>query len=218
MTTAGTTHAVPGSTIIVQPPEPGRDVVIEFCTGGLLIATFALAVYTAQLRRATLDLARDTVQGTKVADRHHQESLTPIVVIRDVRCGAGLSGGNPQQVGVGFRVHNQGSGPAVAVNAKVCAVGPGLKLRGIARTEYLDPLQAGEIRENEIYYGGFPIPQDDWVAFIVRLEFLSMFGTWGICEWNVGTSTRSVLTFALPQPQDRPLDATNAELPKGYLP
>jgi hypothetical protein len=219
--TAGTVHAVPGSTIIFSPPNDG---IIDGFTIGLFFATFLLACATgflgwktSQLHQATKELAEDTVKGAKLSDRHHQESLIPVVVIRDVKCGPGLFGGSMEQLGVGFRVHNQGLGPAVAVNATVSATGPGLKLRGIARVEVLDPLQAGEIRENDIYFGGFLMPQDGYIAFIVRLEFLSMFGTWGICEWNVSTGSRSVLTFALPQPQNRPLDAAPTELPKGYL-
>lgn len=89
ITHAGSLQAPPGSTIVVNPPN---DQIIDNFTIGLCIATFLLAVGTAflawqtsQLHQATKDLAEDTVAGSALTDRHHQESLTPAVVYRPGR-------------------------------------------------------------------------------------------------------------------------------------
>ena len=62
--------------------DPFLDIVTLLLVGG----TVALAIYTAKLHAATVSLAEDTVDATKVSDRHHQESLSPICVLKDVGC------------------------------------------------------------------------------------------------------------------------------------
>jgi hypothetical protein len=184
----------------------------------LFIATAFLAWYTYKLRQATVQLASDSVEGNKLADRHHQESLMPICVIRDVEIEPEPQYSGPNTAMLAFRIHNQGLGPAVALNVAVSAVGEGLKLRGVRRATSLDSLQAGEVRESPMKFGEFPIEPDGIVAFIVRLGFLSMFGSWGVCEWHVYQAGKSVLTLALPQAKERASDSLDdKDLPKGYL-
>lgn len=48
------------------------EAVLALATGGLFVATYRVATRTAEL-------AKDTVAATRVADKHHQESLTPVV-------------------------------------------------------------------------------------------------------------------------------------------
>jgi hypothetical protein len=45
----------------------------------LALATFGLFVATYLVARRTAQLGADTVKATKVADKHHQEALTPVV-------------------------------------------------------------------------------------------------------------------------------------------
>jgi hypothetical protein len=66
--------------------DPILDLVAFFLVG----ATSILALKTWQLRAATVALANDTVQATKVSDRHQQETLSQICVI-DQFGGTGTS-------------------------------------------------------------------------------------------------------------------------------
>ena len=202
VTTPGTVHFLPGTTVIVKPPEAGRDGFVDFFTGGLLVATVALAVYTAQLRKATVDLAGDTIQGTKLSDRHHQESLSPVCVVRDVKCGSGESyNSDPGRLGVVFKVHNMGSGPALLVNVTVTPVKAGLVPNGLAVGSIAYSLAAGETQDHR--FGNFA-PREN-AMFVIEVQCLSIFNTWGVGKWNVwkGEGTYGVVTFDLPSPLDR---------------
>jgi hypothetical protein len=65
-------------------PNLTPDAVLDVLTGLLFLATLGLAVYTGLLRKATVDLAGDTVEGTELSDQHHQEGLSPVCIIKDV--------------------------------------------------------------------------------------------------------------------------------------
>jgi hypothetical protein len=53
-------------------------------TAALVIATLMLAAVTILVVFATLRLAKRTIEATDLADRHHQESLAPLLVIRNL--------------------------------------------------------------------------------------------------------------------------------------
>lgn len=148
--------------------------VLALVTGGLFLATWNLAGETAKMAKETAELARDTVQGTKLADRHHQENLSPVCVISDVRCGRGGPYGDDANLfGVIFKVQNMGSGPALLVNVEISSVGPGLVQDGLKRGVLAYSLAAGESQEHRA--SGFP-PRNN-PMFLIEVQFLSI-GCW----------------------------------------
>ena len=51
-------------------------------SGAVAIFTARLASSTSKLSRATFDLAKETVDATKLADRHHQETRSPLLYLQ----------------------------------------------------------------------------------------------------------------------------------------
>ena len=99
------------------------DTVILVLQLGLLVATGALAIYTALLFRATSDVAKDTLDASRWADRHHQEQFSPIVIWDVDWCEyyvAREMGTSPRPtLGISGSLRNIGSGPALNVRAFV---------------------------------------------------------------------------------------------------
>ena len=160
----------------------------------LVVVTAILAWYTAMLRKATVELAKDTISATKLTDRHHQESLSPLCVVRDAKCGAGSSFKNePTLEGwcgkVEFKIQNQGVGPAVRVKAIVKPVGGALLESDAPKTYNGDALKAGELGDRVIERQ-VELRRMTSVDFSVRLEFENLFGSWGAMEYLVGDGGR----------------------------
>jgi hypothetical protein len=205
MLTSVVTHAGSSTTVIVPPPQPHTDTVLDVITGLLFLATLGLAVYTAKLRKATVDLAGDTIQGNKLSDRHHQESLSPVCLLKDANCSNSGDG----RYFLAFSVQNAGSGPALLVNVHVTPVGPGLQQSGMARGELPYTLAAGETKKHEmagLTFSKVPSQSPDaYKSFLVKVEFLSMFNSWGTGKWTVleGQGVRFVVSYDLPAPQER---------------
>lgn len=173
--------------------DPFLDLVTFLLVGG----TVALAVYTGRLHGATVGLAKDTVQGTEVADRHHQETLSPICVIAAVQSQE--SGG---RLKVRVLVSNVGSGPALDVSVSLVATD-------------------GSVIDSEEYGAGWapmpPASQSDWLDLgefsepaddlRVRVSFSNQFGGEGFAEFVIDTSSPKITRekLQLCQPQKRPL-------------
>lgn len=185
----------------------------SFAEYGLLIATIALAAYTARLFRSTRDLAKDTLQASKYSDRHHQESLTPCVVIDGIQ--AILSRSSPNEtLGIYGALRNVGTGPA-------------LNIKVILHVDDLDLLEsvieAGSLKpggdfENRLKFDvrtGEKHPYSAGVAlpFLVRINYLNIFGQLASTLY-IGTSDESgrillKTAFAAPSVLPRELDAPN---------
>jgi hypothetical protein len=180
------------------------DPILDSITGVLCLATIALAGYTAKLRKATVDLALETLTGTRLTDQHHQESLSPICVLKAVKCG--LSGIPIPQPGsdrmdLTFVIENVGNGPAFQVNAKIEAVTAKLQPSGLALTHPAGPLKAGS---DTLAIGPVSESINTATGFVVRLEYLSVFGTEGFSEWHVShVGECKLVKQELPAPKER---------------
>lgn len=184
------------------------DPVLDTFSGLLFLATLTLAWYTARLHAATVSLAKDTVEATKVSDRHHQESLSPVCVIRDVQCNKTGAMGAAMGAATKFKIQNVGFGPAISVRATVTPVGPGLTTSGIVCAFTCDALKAGEMSPD---MGPQTIATTSAavIMFVVRVEYQSIFNSWGVSEWNVNEGgSYGVLRMELPAPQQRILEET----------
>lgn len=170
------------------------DPVLDTVTLLLVCGTVALAIYTGKLHAATVALAGDTVEATRLADRHHQESLSPLCVIKSVTWEGDQRG---QQVS--FQIHNQGNGPAVEVK---CTVTP--RMESFERSQdalaiKVDSLQAGEETRSRMVS---PFFGHTFEMAVVLLESKNQFGEWGRTRWTVlrnGTHRLDVLDLAAPK-------------------
>ena len=183
--------------------DPLLDVVTLLLVGG----TVALAIYTAKLHGATVQLAKDTVEANTLADLHHQESLTPVCVIRDVRCAM-----VPQQPGqatdfftLTFVVENQGNGPALQLRVAVTPVNAVRDPTGKPELSEPGPLKPGEISPPQ--FGPYQRSTQEADGFVVKVTYETIFDTAG--EWHItytSASTRSttkIISFVTPKPKDR---------------
>jgi hypothetical protein len=91
---------------------------LDLVTALLLVATVWLAIFTGRLNAATVGLAKDTVDASKLADRHHQESLLPIVQWLGRANIFPPSGGSIELTFEGD-LENVGPGPALNVVAEL---------------------------------------------------------------------------------------------------
>ncbi len=172
------------------------DPYLDTVTFVLMIATGVLAYKTWQLHSATVALAKDTVEATTVADRHHQESLSPLCVIRSVDWQSDQRGQR-----VAFKVHNQGNGPAVQIKCTVTPRMEGFERSEDALTIRMDSLQAGEqtLQPHLSSYFG-----QAFEMAVIRLEYMNQFGEWGRSWWTVFRNKEYRLdTLDLPPPKRR---------------
>ncbi len=94
----------------------------------LAIVTGLLFLATYQVARRTRNLAEDTVEATRTADKHHQESLRPIVqwigkAVLHEQYATEIEAGSPRRVRyyiLNYRgqVENVGTGPALNIRAE----------------------------------------------------------------------------------------------------
>ena len=90
------------------------------------IASAVVAAFTALLAWSTRNLASETADSMRLADRHHQESLAPLIVARELAVrptptGHNVDGGDDyaQRILVSGRIKNVGNGPALNVSAEI---------------------------------------------------------------------------------------------------
>lgn len=110
-------------------------------TALLFLATAALAVFTARMARATntvarkttelaqetKDLAKETIAANVLADRHHQEAMTPCVVLSHGH----VAGGSELRIYEG-RLKNIGPGIALDVCVSIHEIGQVIQYGSIA--------------------------------------------------------------------------------------
>ncbi len=94
------------------------------------VASAVVALFTGWLAFSTRNLASETADSMRLADRHHQESLAPLIVARDLGVTPGSSrhnidGGSDwaQQILVTGRIKNIGNGPALQIFAELSFAG-----------------------------------------------------------------------------------------------
>lgn len=161
------------------------DPVLDLVTLALVAGTVFLAVYTAKLHGATVDLAKDTVAASDLADRHHQETLSPMCVVVDGRCTlVGTSTGKPadRKLHLSFAVENQGAGPAVRVIAEVAPEDALERPAGDPFSENVGPLKPGaKSKSYSPFRAAFPAAN----GYKIKLTFENVFGSVGVTEWRI---------------------------------
>lgn len=173
---------------------------------GLLGATLGLAIFTALLFRSTAKvaektgelatktndvalqtaaLAKDTVDASRWADRHHQEQFSPIVVWDVTRCeyilASGGGGSGIPRLDIDGALRNIGGGPALNIKAFVSMGG--------YETNPNEPIQLGflgasETREvcraritDDPRLGAFGTVSRTFGPYTITLWAWSQFGT-----------------------------------------
>jgi hypothetical protein len=190
------TPAAAQNTLIGEPFT--TDPFLDGITLLLFLATLALATFTALLHRATVEVAKDTVAATKVGDRHHQESLSPVCVLREVFFDT-----NDYTVRARLKVQNVGAGPAIRINANIQCLGTERRHIGIGEVHTCDSLKSGDTTPDFIRSMEQPARGQDAVMFEIRLEYQNVFGAWGISTYNIYNGGYGLLTMELPKPQQR---------------
>ena len=99
-------------------------------TRSVALGTGALGRETAALARETADLARETVAASALADRHHQETLTPLVVLEDVYVDSPSGALRVQGI-----MRNVGPGIATDVRIWIGDVGEKIQLGPLASSQ-----------------------------------------------------------------------------------
>jgi hypothetical protein len=203
----GTVHVAPGTIVTVNPPSPPNDRVVDNFTIGLFvgsillfIATSVLAWKTWQLHDATKELAKDTVEGSKLADQHHQESLSPVCVIEKAECVKTSSPGGETRYGINLIVRNIGAGPALTVIATAIAMEGLEEVGALVLDGMAYSLGPGKKRAHS--FDSFPIREN--AAFKVTVAAQNMFrgqtlGVWLV--WAEGGFT--ILDYRTPEPNER---------------
>jgi len=193
-------------------PSLTTDPLLDLVTLLLVGGTVALAIYTAKLHAATVSLAEDTVKATKVSDRHHQESLSPICVLKEVECVLVLARHEAtteeRSVVLTFAVENLGYGPALELTVSITPVNAVVQPTGKTEVHELGSLKPGNSTPP---FG--PILENVLVAdgYLVKLKYDTIFGAIGTSAWHVtyGSASRAQsttkLSFGLPPPQQRSL-------------
>lgn len=99
-------------------------------TRSVSLGTASLGRETAELARETAALARETLAASAVADQHHQEAMTPLVILEDAVVNSpGLS---LQVTGV---LHNIGPGIALDVRVWIGEIGEQIHVGPIAANQ-----------------------------------------------------------------------------------
>jgi len=156
-------------------------------TAELAYATKAVATETAELAKATQALAKETITANILADRHHQESLTPCVV---------LSSGfiDRQRDALVLRdvsVTNIGTGPAFDLRVWIGELADPIQVGGVAAGGTLINVQARVTILDQIIR---PMP--------IRLVLLyrNLFGTIGKTTHFGNVGDASFTTVIEPPP------------------
>ncbi len=133
---------------------------VAIFTGLLAARTHALADQTKRMADKTADLAKETLEsiqvarsGNSVAEQHHQESQSPVVVLSSINLEHGSST-NPGYRSVwtsafmlSYRISNVGFGPALEIRVELSIDGVG------APKAISEPtLPAGESRDPAGYH------------------------------------------------------------------
>jgi hypothetical protein len=192
------------------------SIALDLLTGVLAIATVALAVQTRNMARETHETIAVAREGAQYAERHHQESLSPALVLTaprllfdHVRPASRLT---PEDGAVsGFAYHfqlrvdavrNLGFGPALAIAVEIRTHGLPLSLSGSAS---IAPLAAGESRDD-------PIAVAMWSPERCEIPAAPLAGTVRLTYANVFRENR-VTTYELriEQTEDVPVTVVDGE-------
>ncbi|MGD1067144.1 MAG: hypothetical protein ABR975_10055 [Vulcanimicrobiaceae bacterium] len=126
---------------VVERLTLGATIILALATYALFAATTEVATQTSGLSLETAKLAKDAVKGNELAERHHRETLRPIVW-QDVRLDCVRDGreAGPWIFRITGECANLGNGPAKGAYAYV-------DIQGFVRCIMdIGPLAAGERR------------------------------------------------------------------------
>jgi len=190
------------------------DAITGFATVALTIVTAVLAAYTAML-------ARGTRESTLLSDRHHQEGLSPLIVLERANAKKIIDTFRHQQQtrqGVRYRffarVSNLGSGASMSVRYRVTiATTAGLYSYPPQGFAIGAALAAGASLELSHTYEpddqapsmGLTIRTDEEdVAFEVKIEYDNVFGSTGSLHVaGDEPGLVSTLSYRMPPPMQR---------------
>lgn len=135
-------------------------------------ATVYLALYTRSLAQETRDLVRAGVDERSQTERHHQQSLMPLVFAE--------GGCRLDRVQEGFQItfhgtlRNIGAGPSSSVNMLLRPIG------FVGRTKYLGVLGAGQVTNFTVHWViGDVAPNQKLLPYDSLVRFQTIFGTEG---------------------------------------
>lgn len=147
----------------------------------LVVATALLAIYTAMMANATRTvatktatlaeethaLAAETISANELADRHHQEAMTPCVILDE---GTVMTAPHALRVNDGY-LRNIGPGIALDVRIWIDDTGEPIRIRPLASTEKYRIVEECTVPIGEPVAGGKP------VKLVIRYK--NLFGAEG---------------------------------------
>lgn len=100
---------------VLRMSESGWVAIGAIVSALVAIATGLLAFYTWKLAAKTTALADETMVGIRQADEHHQQSLMPYLVVKNLQVTLDQNPGTVAIFAVSGQIINTGVGPAVDV-------------------------------------------------------------------------------------------------------
>lgn len=147
---------------------------LAFITRNLAIATRQMAKKTADLAAETATQVKETAGAIEQTERHHQESLAPILFL-SVDCRMSLGADGLSRLIFSGEVRNVGPGPAVKVYLYIRPVGYGARriFLGVIGANSASPMA------KQVDYGYGQVPRQGNSPYDALLVYETIFGTEG---------------------------------------
>jgi hypothetical protein len=179
------------------------QVALVLATAGLAVFTAFLFASTREVARTTGEVAADTLAAADLADRHHQETMRPALVVTV----AWLAAGTPGRATLHLEGQNIGLGPAFNVVANVTSgeLGDLHQFFGHVGAGNMFTFESHEVRV------GIPLERTPVgrLRFDLELAYWNLFEKQAASRCVVDVNLVGVITFRPPDIVQRPRVASS---------